>query len=206
MAARLEGAIAAEPAELVVGPVAAHVHRRLGTRTAETRARLTEALDDPRYAALLDVLDELVDTEPSGAATGKRLRRLTRTAVRRADERLDRAAGDSDRDAHLHDARKAYKRARYATEAIAPLSGKPARRLSKRLTAVQDLLGAHQDAIVTGELLREYGMRAHSEGENAFTYGLLHARQQDADVRRLERLRDARRRVGQAKVRRWLEN
>jgi CHAD domain-containing protein len=209
MALRLDRAVAAEPAELVVGPVAARIHGRLATRTAEARVRLTEALDSPRYAELLDVLDGVVDTEPSAAVTGKRLRRLTHQALRRADRRLDDAtradSADANRDSHLHEARKAYKRARYAAEAIAPLAGKPARRLSKRLTALQDLLGAHQDAIATGELLREYGMRAYLDGENAFTYGLLHARQHDADQRRLDRVDGARRRAGRPKVRRWLQ-
>jgi CHAD domain-containing protein len=209
MAERLDRAVAAEPADLVVGPVAAQIHGRLTTRTAEARVRLAEALDGPRYADLLDVLDGVVGTEPSAAVTRKRLRRLTRKALRRADRRLDDAAqadsADANRDSHLHDARKAYKRARYAAEAIAPLAGKSARRLSKRLTTLQDLLGAHQDAIATGELLREYGMRAYLEGENAFTYGLLHARQHDADQRRLDRVDGARRRAGRPKVRRWLQ-
>jgi CHAD domain-containing protein len=209
MAVRLGRAVAAEPADLVVGPVAARIHGRLATSTAEARVRLTEALDGPRYAELLDVLDGFVDSEPSATVTGKRLRRLTYKALRRADRRLDDAtradSADANRDSHLHDARKAYKRARYATEAIAPRAGKPARRLSKRLTALQDLLGAHQDAIVTGELLREYGMRAYLDGENAFTYGLLHARQHDVDQRRLDRVDGARRRAGRPKVRRWLQ-
>ncbi|GAA1808481.1 CYTH and CHAD domain-containing protein [Planosporangium flavigriseum] len=213
MAVRLDRAVRAEPVELVVGPVVAHIHGRLASRTAEARVRLIEALDSPRYAALLNALDDVVAAEPRVPATGKRLRRFARKALRRADERLDRAvgggrndaAGDGRNDAHLHDARKAYKRARYAAEAIAPLAGKPARRLTKRLTALQDVLGAHQDTITTGELLREYGMRAHLDGANAFTYGLLHARQHDADLRRLERLCEVRRRAGEPKVRRWLK-
>jgi CHAD domain-containing protein len=227
MAGRLAAAVAVERPELVVGPVAARIHGRLATSTAEARTRLIEELDGPRFAALLDALDELVETAPPATVTKKRLRRLTHKALRRADRCLDAAwragsangdrgnpaAGDGrdvhtagdDREVHLHDARKAYKRARYAAETIAPLAGKPARRLSKRLTVLQDLLGAHQDAIATGELLREYGMRAHLDGENAFTYGLLHARQHEAGERGLERLVDARRRAGRQKVRRWLE-
>jgi hypothetical protein len=40
---------------------------------------------------------------------------------------------------------------------------------------VQDVLGTHQDAIVTATLLRDYGINAHLTGQNAFTFGLLHA-------------------------------
>jgi CHAD domain-containing protein len=243
MAARLARAVAAEPAELVIGPVAGHIHGRLAARTEQARIHLAEALGSPRYAELLNALDALVDTVPSGRVSGKRLRRRSRKALRRADRRLDRAergaakaaratakagggaakagrravdsgrvitgravSADRDRNAQLHEARKAYKRARYAAEAVTPLAGKPARRLSKQLKALQDVLGAHQDAITTGELLREYGMRAYLEGENTFTYGLLHARQHDAAQRQLDRLGDARRRAGKAAVRRWLEN
>jgi CHAD domain-containing protein len=124
-------------------------------------------------------------------------------AADRADDRPRGGLGGGDRNARLHHARKGYKRARYAVEAVAPLAGKPARRLAKRLTALQDVLGTHQDSIVTGELLRDYGMRAHLDGDNAFTYGLLHARQHEAGERSLADLADARRRAGRPKLRRW---
>jgi hypothetical protein len=42
------------------------------------------------------------------------------------------------------------------------------------------VLGAHQDAVVIAELLRAHAMRAFAKGENTFTYGLLHGRQQRA--------------------------
>jgi CHAD domain-containing protein len=104
----------------------------------------------------------------------------------------------------LHRARKAYKRARYAAEALAPLAPRPGRRLGKRLAALQDTLGTHQDAIVTCALLREHGMLAFGEGENAFTYGLLHARQHKAGEQVLDELRRLRRRAGKRGIRRWL--
>jgi CHAD domain-containing protein len=47
----------------------------------------------------------------------------------------------------------------------------------KRLTALQDVLGDQHDTVVTRELLRDHGMRAYLDGDNAFSYGLLHARQ-----------------------------
>jgi CHAD domain-containing protein len=199
MAERLKAAVAAEPAELVIGPVAGRIRDRLSARTAKARKELIAALDSPRYAMLLDALNDLVTTAP----TGGKLRRLARRAIRRADRRLDIAVdteGD-DRNVRLHDARKAYKRARYAAEAV---GGKPGRRLAKRFSELQDVLGTHQDAIVTGELLRDYGMRAHADGENAFTYGLLHARQHEAGENVLRGLAKARRRAGKPKVRSWL--
>jgi CHAD domain-containing protein len=106
----------------------------------------------------------------------------------------------------LHQARKAYKRARYAAEALTPVAGKPARRLARRLADLQDGLGIHQDSVVTGQLLRDYGMRAYLDGANAFTYGLLHARQREAGERALRDLGPARHRAGRRKVRRWLDS
>jgi CHAD domain-containing protein len=203
MAERLGEAVAAEPAELVVGPVAEQIRHRLSMRTSKARKDLIAALDSPRYALLLDALDELATAAPSKPPRAGRLRRLAHRAIRRADRRLDAAVdteGD-DRNVRLHDARKAYKRARYAAEAV---GGKPGRRLAKRFSVLQDVLGAHQDAIVTGELLRDYGMRAHTDGENAFTYGLLHARQHEAGENVLRGLAKARRQAGKRKVRRWL--
>jgi CHAD domain-containing protein len=85
------------------------------------------------------------------------------------------AAAGAERDAALHEARKAAKRLRYATEAAVPVVGAPARRLQRRLEAVQDLLGAHQDTAVTRATLRELAVAATAEGGNGFTYGLMHA-------------------------------
>jgi CHAD domain-containing protein len=197
MAGRLARAVAAEPPELVLGPVAARLQGRLAARTAEARAALTDGLDSRRYTDLLAALDRLsLPTDPPA----KRLRKLARKAIHRADRRLDTATGDE----QLHEARKAYKRARYAAEALVPLAGKPAKQLAKRISKLQDVLGTHQDTIVTGDLLRGYGLRAYLHGDNAFTYGLLHARQHAAGERVLDKLPKVRRRAGKSKVRGWL--
>ena len=136
--------------------------------------------------------------------------------MRRADRRLDAADREqpahaglrlplpstTDRDTARHEARKAYKRARYAVEVLRPVVGRPAKRLAKRLTALQDVLGAYQDGVVAAQLLRDYGMRAHQDGDNAFTYGLLYARQRAAEPAGLNR---ARRRATGRRVRRFLD-
>jgi CHAD domain-containing protein len=242
LADRLTAAVTAEPPELVAGPVSARIRQRLAADTAKARSDLVDALDGDRYAGLRTALDEMVGESPSGGGP-RRLRRLGRRALRRADRRLDaatRATGATgatgldaaplaasahpaarrngagaaqadpggwarERDRRLHEARKAYKRARYAVEALTPTSGGgKGRRLAKRLSTLQDVLGEHQDAAVTAALLRDYGMRAYADGENAFTYGLLHARQQRAGAAALDRLDRARRRAGTPKLRGWL--
>jgi CHAD domain-containing protein len=222
MAERLAGLVAAEPPQLVLGPVAARITSMLASRAAEARGELVAGLDGPRYTTLLNDIDALVARagEP-GRIPARRLMRRARKALRRADARLAAAAGaDADerlhevrderlhqvrdarlhqvRDEQLHEARKAYKRARYAAELVAPLHAKRAERLADRLTDLQDVLGAHQDAIVTGELLHHYGITAHEAGENAFTYGLLHARADEHGRRALDALPKARRRARRA--------
>jgi CHAD domain-containing protein len=51
----------------------------------------------------------------------------------------------------------------------------------KQVKHVQELLGDHQDAVVARPVLREIGMAAHLDGENGFTYRLLHQQQTDAE-------------------------
>jgi CHAD domain-containing protein len=206
MAHRLADAVAAQPPELVVGPVAARLTQRLAGENARARERLVEALESPRYAALLDALDDLVDAGPTRRVGKGRLRRAARKALRRADRMLDPGTGpDTASDERLHEARKAYKRARYAVEVLRPVAGQPARRLRKRLTVLQDELGAHQDAVVTAMLLRRQGMTAYAQGENAFTYGLLLGRQlREAEVHR-DRLPRVSRRAASARARAWLD-
>jgi CHAD domain-containing protein len=213
LAERLAEAVSAEPPGLVVGPVAARVRQRLADDATRARAELIAGLDGERFAALRDSVDRLAAGEfgPYDERP-RRLRRRVRSALRRADRRLDAAAkapsdplpGAAGRDDRLHEARKAYKQARYAVEAVAPQAGKPARRLVKRLKSLQDLLGDHQDTIVTRHLLRDHGMRAFADGENAFTYGVLHARQQAAGERTLAGLARVVRRARKGGVRRWL--
>jgi len=201
MASRLSGAVRAEPRQLVVGPVEARIQQHLGHDTSDAMERVRGALDGDRYAKLLAETDALI------AAAADRgdgwVRKRVRKAVRRADRMLDgaHAPDDHDRDVQLHAARKAYKRARYAAE---PFHRKPAQLMAKRLKALQDVLGLHQDTVVTRAVLRDLGMRAFREGGNAFTYGLLHARQQIAGEAALADLPGATKRARRKKVRRWL--
>ncbi len=222
MLLRFDDALAAESPDTIIGPVAARIHERLGTSTGQARKELAAGLTSPRYAHILDELDAVVDGDLI-QATEQRLRRTARKAVRRADVRLDVALtlperptgvpfpsssstpAPVSRDAALHDARKAYKRARYAAEALAPAAGAPARRLAKRLRTLQDILGEHQDSVVAAQLLRDYGMRAHLDGDNAFTYGMLYARQTAAGERELTDLNRARRRARRRGGRAWLD-
>ena len=62
--------------------------------------------------------------------------------------RARRASPGQPTDGALHEARKAAKRARYASEAMATAIGKKASRFAKQLKRVQPVLGGHQDAVI----------------------------------------------------------
>ncbi|WP_433218774.1 CHAD domain-containing protein [Dactylosporangium sp. CS-047395] len=195
MGERLAHLVHEEPEELVLGPVAARITSLLAARAAEARRALVTGLDSERYTSLLDDIDALVArTATPENVPRKRLMARARKALRRADGRMDAARSDVEK----HEARKAYKRARYAAELVAPVAGGTATKLADRVTDLQDALGDHQDAMVTGELLKQYAITAYGAGENAFTYGLLHARIDEHGRRSLEDVPKARRKVRKA--------
>ncbi|MFE9688781.1 CHAD domain-containing protein [Micromonospora sp. NPDC005806] len=205
MAARLAEAVRAEPDQLVLGPVAARIAERFAADLAAAHDELRTALCSDRYADLLRRLDALLAGPPARTVDARRVARRVRRAVTRADDRLDRALTSGTDDVALHEARKAYKRARYAVEVREPAVGKPAARLVTRLKELQDTLGVHQDSVVTREVLRRQALRAYAAGENTFTYGLLHARQATAAERDGSGLLRARDRARRRKIRRWLK-
>ena len=189
LVARLAGALDAVPAELVLGPVRDRLVGGLTAQYARDHRALVTALNGQRYAALLEDLDDLLAAAPSQrglrpAATYVPHR--VRWAAARVDAMLDAAAGAAgplplpgvlDRDAALHEARKAAKRAGSAAVAGAPVDAAGGATLAAALEDLQELLGDQHDSVVTRDLLRTAARRAHAAGENAFTYGLLFGRQ-----------------------------
>jgi CHAD domain-containing protein len=165
---KLLDAVRAEGPEFA--PVADRVAAHLTAQETRGRAALDEGLNGARYLSMLDAIDELV-ADPH--ADEPHPTRRVHKALTKADDLLDQAVTDGV-DAELHEARKAYKRARYALEVFVPSVGKPAKRLVKTLTQLQDVLGAHQDSVVAREILRELAGTA----EAGFPYGILYARQE----------------------------
>jgi CHAD domain-containing protein len=64
--------------------------------------------------------------------------------------------------------------------------GGQARRYGKAMKTVQEVLGEHQDSVVTRHELLELGVAAHAAGEDAFTYGRLHGLEQARAAATLE--------------------
>lgn len=207
---RLQDLVAAQPAGTVHGPVGARVERELHERHKVAHADLMAGLDSDRYIRLLDALDDLVAHPPLTGRAGKNARKELPALVGRAAAKVDRAARvvhDSPdpqaRDRRLHEVRKTAKQARYAAESAAPVVGEPASGLAKRMEALQDVLGEHQDSVTARELVLELSVAAHLGGENGFTYGVLHAAELDLAREARRAYPSVLRKASTAKVRRW---
>jgi CHAD domain-containing protein len=193
MAERFAAMLAEVPEELTLGPVHTALTRSFERRGADAREVALAALDSDRYLALHDRIDALLADPPVTARARRPARRELPKSIRRVYCRVEARMADAarqpsgeNRDRALHEVRKVAKRLRYASEAAHPALGKPAARLRKRLKAVQELLGEHQDAAVSRPVLRALAAQAHLDGGNGFTYGLLYA----AETARAERAKN----------------
>lgn len=203
--------LAAVPVELRMGPVQARITGHFAPEQAEARRTLLAALDSERYLALLESLDRLIATPPLTPKAAKRadkvLPPLVWKTLRRTRRRMDIAkavdAGQAQNLA-LHEARKAAKRARYAAEAVAPAAGKQASRTAKALKKVQSTLGAHQDTVIAREALHRLAINANADGENEFTFGLLHAREAQHAAAVRKKAAKAWKRAGNRRKTAWL--
>ncbi len=188
-------AVAAEPSDLVLGPVADRFKVDLQADYRSAHDRLVEAINSPRYYRLLDAVEQLVSGPPfTEAASGRAkdvLHKRVRWAVRRlvamasssgpvaaGPGRAARDAARADRDLWLHEIRKSAKRVRYAAELAEPALGKHGRSVAAAAEEIQELLGNHQDSVVIRATLRGLAVRMHLDGDNTFTLGRLHALQQ----------------------------
>lgn len=179
---RIKDLIGTEPAGLLMGPVQERIEEHLGARAHDARAAGLAALDSDRYFRLLDSLDSFVINPPLSDLAGKPARKCTadriaadRARLKHAVAALDSARDGAQTDSALHEVRKSAKRLRYAAEAAASIHGKRARRLARAAEHIQQILGEHQDSLVSRELLRDLGATAQAQGVNGFSYGRLHA-------------------------------
>lgn len=190
---RLSRQVVALPGELVLGPVAADIESTLAGERAKSWQRLRSAMNGKRYAGLLALLEQWRVAPPYtqiGAKKQASVAKYVDRAERKLYKRLDAATEPGADDELLHSARKAGKRFRYAAELATPVMGDEAISKVKRAKKLQELLGEHQDSVVSVEILRRLGARAGSRpGSNGFTYGVLLAME-------LQRADEARAAVG----------
>jgi len=131
----------------------------LESEHAAARARLMAALDGARYERLVAGFGGMLRQGPLRRSPASRVPILAAApdlvgrryrSVRRRGRRIDPDSSGED----YHALRIRTKRLRYAVEFVGPVYGKRARRLARRLVALQDLLGDHQDALVAVDRLR----------------------------------------------------
>lgn len=125
---------------------------QLEEQRAAAQGELLAALDSPRYARLLAMLEETVSAPPV-ATSDVSLERVAQSEFKRLERRI-KALGAAPSNDALHRARIQAKRLRYATELSAQLLGKDADRVVAAAKAFQDVVGAHQDAVVAEERIR----------------------------------------------------
>jgi CHAD domain-containing protein len=173
------------PADLMLGPVASTIDKELAVQRKQAADAVLEALNSERFRKLIGLTHHWRSDAPfipDAAAALKEINPPIKNARKKANKRLTtavaarRAGGPSDE--LFHRARKASKRYRYAVEAAEPVMGSKADKIISERKDLQDLLGNHQDSIVSAAFLRELGARIGvRSGQNGFTYGVLYARE-----------------------------
>jgi CHAD domain-containing protein len=171
--ARLREASLAFEQPAVLRPALFPLLKKLERLRGRATKAVCDALESARYRDLLAKLEGGAEHPPLESSAGEACRFALPPAAKAAWHRLRKAARNlrpDDPDEEFHEARKRAKSARYTAELIAPLLGRrPARGSSEfiRLTTrVQDVLGEHQDALITmGEL---EGAIANCADDSAF--------------------------------------
>lgn len=173
------------PAELILGPVASTIQGELAVQRKQAMDAMLEALDSERYRKLVGLMHHWRSDPPFTAAadaSADSIDSAIKKARKKVGKRLDAAAAarraGEPSDELFHRARKASKRHRYAVEAAVPVWGSRADKIISQRKDLQDVLGNHQDSIVSAAFLRELGGRLGiRSGQNGFSYGVLYARE-----------------------------
>ena len=204
---RIRSALAVQPKELILGPVARRLDRELAAARRTGLAAVREALDSSRYLDLLEGIVAFPSRMPPGGAAASRagdvLPDLAERALRRAERRLaqlGRAPSDDERRWQQRAARRAVQRATYAEQLHARHPGEIQSRLEATLDEVATVLARLDVGARTQEMLRELAVQAQLAGENAFTFGLLYGLEKaraDGLLREATKLRKHLRRLDQ---------
>ena len=197
LAERQAALLAELPAELILGPVASTIQAELAVQRKQAVDAMMEAVNSERYRKLTGLAYHWRSDPPFTAAADappKAINSAIKTARKKARKRLTTAAaarrtGEPSNEL-FHSARKASKRYRYAVEAAQPVWGSKADKIVSERKDLQDVLGNHQDGILSAAFLRELGGRLGvRSGQNGFTYGLLYAREVSASDSVLDALK-----------------
>jgi CHAD domain-containing protein len=195
------------PDELVVGPVRAKIEREVGDKLQSGAHQVLDTLRSERYVVLLERLVDAAWEPMSAPAAEEPISSEVPALVRATWERLAKNAKvlskRSATDADWHQVRIDAKQLRYTCDAVTPMFGKPARKLSERAEALQEVLGEHQDAVIAADLLRSMAT-SRGAGAVAFTLGLLHSHQTEAAASARTQFQHTWADASRSKHRRWL--
>jgi CHAD domain-containing protein len=173
------------PPELILGPVASTIQVELAVQRKQGIDAVLEALDSERYRKLVGLAHHWRSDPPftdAANASPESIDSTIKEARNKVRKRLSKAvaarrAGEPS-DELFHRARKSAKRHRYAVEAALPVWGSKADKIITQRKDLQDVLGNHQDSIVSATFLLELGGRLGvRSGQNGFSYGVLYARE-----------------------------
>jgi CHAD domain-containing protein len=123
---------------------------------------LLATLDTQRYAELLAAFEQLVSAPPV-ATSEVSLERVAAKEFRKLERQVKALGVDPSND-DLHRARIQAKRLRYATELSSQLLGKDGRKVVDAAKTFQDVVGAHQDAVVAEARIRAAVRKARGVG------------------------------------------
>lgn len=165
----------------------ARIDADLAARHEEALLALDALLESDRYLALLDALVNAARDPQLSEQAADLARWALPPLVAKPWHQLVRGNVDgltaASPDADWHAVRILGKRARYATEAVASVLGGAASELAAALTAVQDLLGEHQDAAVAGDTWLAIAAADPDDHALAVTAGRLYERERAAVCR-----------------------
>jgi inorganic triphosphatase YgiF len=149
----------------------------LETERARRRVEMLAGLDSPRYLRLLIRLERFtLSASPRRGGFADPVVTVGRAAIKRAYRGVQKRGelvGTLPTDEELHALRIRAKRLRYLLEFLRPITGKPGKRLIKRMVQLQDVLGAHHDAVVAVAFIRGFaeGAGAQSGATTLLTLG-----------------------------------
>jgi CHAD domain-containing protein len=164
---RLRATAGLDPLAPLDPDAVARIDAVLAERELAAADRVSDALADARYVALLDLLvaagRQPVTTALAAGPCREVLPPLVGGAWQELVDAVARVKPGSP-DERWHRARIRAKRARYAAEAVTPAIGPKAARLAAAAAEVQDVLGEHQDAAVAAGLVLDIaGLAAAAE-------------------------------------------
>jgi CHAD domain-containing protein len=182
---RQQALLAELPAELILGPVESTIQEELAVQRKQAMDDMLEALNSERFRKFIAMVRHWRSDTPftsAAEASADSIDAAIKKAKKKAGKRLATAVtarrAEEPSDELFHRARKASKRHRYAVELVSPVWGAKADKIVSQRKDLQDVLGNHQDSMVSAAFLRDLGARRGiRSGQNGFSYGFLYARE-----------------------------